>query len=429
MSFNRRQFLRRSSTLAAAGIVFPMLDRGLLGEIRQEFHSLRNESPEVVAGNNDVWEEVRKAFEPDPSFINLENGYYSPNPTVVIEKWLEKAREINRKTSFYMRREMNEEKEVVRMKLAEFAGADPETIALVRNTTEALDILIAGIDLEPGDEVIITHQDYGSMVEAFKQQERRYKVKLKQISLPVPPKSKEDLIAPFRNAITDRTKVMLVTHMINLNGTVLPAKELIELGNQKGIKVIVDAAHSFAHLDFKISDLGCSFLGTSLHKWLCAPLGNGMLYVDKKEIEGVWPLLGDVGKEVTDIRKLEHTGTRPPATYLGILDAIEFHNGIGSKNKEARLRMLKNRWAEAVKDIDKVILNTSIDKDLSCAIANVAVEGMSPAELSRKLLDDHNIWTVAINSTEIKGVRITPHLYNTTDDVDKLAEALKKIAS
>lgn len=422
---DRKSFLQRLGTLGGATVLAPLMDHGLQAEIQEAAALLRAGNPLEMAQEEDLWKTIRKAYDFPTAFINLENGFYSPMPKVVMEAHVADERRINHVSSHYMRREQDSDREEIRMRLATFAGVDKETVALTRNTTESLDLLFAGLGLRRGDEVICTRLDYGSMLEMLAQMEERDGIVVRKIDLPVVPGSVEDLIAPFRAAITESTRLMLVTHLINLNGQILPARELCRLGRQHGIAVVVDAAHSFAHLDFKVSDLECDFLGSSLHKWLCAPLGNGLLMVAKDKIAGVWPLLGDRSRARDDIRKFEHQGTRPPADWLGIAHAITFHESIGSVQKEARLRYLKNYWAERVQDMPHIELHTSLLPEFSCAIANVGVRGKSPGELADYLLQAHKVFTVAIGTEGMQGVRVTPHVYTSMEEVEALVRGLE----
>lgn len=429
MADGRRKFLQQLGAAAAASSFLPLLDQGWWAEVRQESLRLNEIPAEKAASEEDFWGMVRKAYYPPADFINLENGYFSPCPRPVFNRMRAYQEEVNQLSSFYMRTRMHEEKETLRLKLAEFSGVSTDEIAFTRNTTESLDILIHGMNLKPGDEVITTHQDYGSMLEAFDQQAERVGFKVNRIQIPVVPENASEYVDAFRAAITDKTKVILVTHLINLNGQILPAREITEMARKSGIEVIVDGAHSFAHLDFRLPDLDCDYFGCSLHKWLGAPLGNGLLFVRKHKIKDIWPLFGDTGKGREDIRKFEHQGTRPPADYLAISDAIDFHQTLGGEKKEARLRYLKNYWAEQVKDVEGVQLNTSLNPAHSCAIANIAIEGMEPKAVSETLMKDHGIFTVAIQTKQIKGVRVTPHLYNTLEELDQLAAAIRQLAA
>jgi len=299
---------------------------------------------------------------------------------------------------------------------------------ITRNTTESLDTIILGMDLKPGDEAIMTDQDYSSKLETFEMRARRFGIKNKIISLPLHPKNDNEIVDAYEKAITNKTKVLLVTHLINLTGQILPVRAIAEMAHAKGIEIIVDAAHSFAQLDYKIPELDCDYYGASLHKWLCCPLGTGIMYMKKEKIEKTWPLFGDTSQPVDSIAKFEHIGTHPVSTNLTIAAAIKFHNSIGSKRKEERLRYLKNYWVEQVKDLPKVIINTPFEDERSCALANFAIEGMQPKAVADYLYDKHKIFTVGINRDSIQGVRVTPHLYTTKPELDLLVKAIQELS-
>ena len=372
------------------------------------------------------WYQGQKAFYQSPKFINLENGYFSPQPLETLKAHAEYQKKINEMPSYFMRRMQFEEKKIAKAQLAELGGVTPEEIVITRNTTEALDTVILGLKMEKGDEAIMTDQDYLSMVEAFQQKARREGTVNKMISLPLWPKSDEEIVEVYEKAITKKTKVILVTHLINLTGQVLPVRKICDMAHSYGVEVICDSAHAFAQLDFKINDLDCDYLGTSLHKWLCTPLGAGMLFVKKEKIEKVWPLFGDVTFEDNDIRKFEHIGTHPVHTHQAITNAIRFHTTIGVKRKEERLKQLRKYWTDKVKDMSKVTLNMPLEPSRSSAIGNIAIEGYTPSELADYFYKQHGIFTVAINRKTVKGVRVTPHLYTRFADLDKFVEAVKQ---
>jgi selenocysteine lyase/cysteine desulfurase len=412
-------------TLGAA--IFPSINPLLIDDIKAAAEYVAGKSPKDIAQDEEFWAHVQAAYSVSLDFINLENGYFSPAPTVTLDAQVRDIRMINEIPSFYMRRRQVDERMAVKKELAEFAGCSPEEIVITRNTTESLDTIISGLDLKSGDEAIMTNQDYGSMLEAFDQQSRRCGLINKVIELPLHPKSNAEIVHAFEQSITQKTKVILLTHMINLTGQILPAREICDMAHSHGVEVILDAAHSFAHIDFKIPDTHCDYMGASLHKWLCAPLGNGILYVKKEKIKNVWPLFGDKGYPATDIRKFEHIGTHPVGNTLPIIDALHFHNSIGSKRKEERLRYLKNYWVNRVKNIPKVKINTPFEENRSCAMANISVDGKTPAQVAEYLFEQHKIFTVAIDTEAVKGVRVTPHLYTTLGDLDKLIAAVRRL--
>jgi selenocysteine lyase/cysteine desulfurase len=421
----RRNFLRSMGGIALAAAAAPMFNREALGAVEDAAARL---SPAGPVQEEEFWEIVRTAFVMSPDFINLENGYMSPAPSPVLDAQWAYLHAINARPSPFMRNDQAAERTRIKAELAAFAGCGADEIVITRNSTEALDTVIAGFDFHPGDEAIVTDQDYGSMLEAFGQQVKRTGLVLRKVSPPLHPSSDEEIVRVYESAITSRTKVILLTHMINLTGHVLPARKVCDMAHNHGVDVIVDAAHSFAHVTFSIRDLHCDYLGVSLHKWLCAPLGTGFLFVAKPKIAGVWPLFGDISYPPDDIRKFEHLGTRPVSSEAGIVDAIKFHNAIGSRRKEERLRYLKNYWAERVATIPGVFLNTPLDPARSCGIANVGIRGKTPAQVTDALWEKHRIFVCPIDGDPVHGIRVTPHLYTRTADLDKFVAAVAEIA-
>jgi selenocysteine lyase/cysteine desulfurase len=309
------------------------------------------------------------------------------------------------------------------------AGCAPEELIITRNTTESLDTVIAGHDWKQGDEAIMAAQDYGAMLDMFALQAKRHGTVNRIVSLPIDPASDDELVQLYANAITPRTRLLMVSHMVNITGHILPVRAIVDMAHSRGVPVMVDGAHTFAHLEFRIPDLGCDYFGASLHKWLGTPLGAGILYVRQDRIAGLWPVFADLSMADTDVRKLNHTGTHPVHTDLAINDAIDFHDTIGIARKEARLRFLKEYWTSRVRGVPNIVLNTPTDPRRSCAIANVGVRNMPPATLAKTLLDAHRVWTVAIDTANVHGVRITPSVYTSTGELDVFVSALKQIAS
>ena len=426
--------MHRKSFLAQAGIIltgmpFASMAQNLDDDYATHYRSILNgKSASNTKTDEAYWNMVREMFKFSKEFINLENGYFSPQPMSTLQFHQSKEHEINSKSSWFMRREQHTALEHTRQNLAEFLGGPQEELAITRNTTESLNTIISGYPWQKGDEVIVGNQDYGSMLTAFRQQEKRAGIKLVMAQIPLHPKSDDDLVQAYMSLATPKTKVIHLTHMINLSGQLLPAKKIIGAAHAKGIEVMVDAAHSVAHIDFEPYDLGADYLAASLHKWLCCPLGLGVLIMQKKHISKIWPLMADDDFAIDNIRKFEHLGTRPPHSIFSINEAIRFHRAIGSTLKQDRLRYLKSYWVTKVKDLPHVSMNTPDDENRSGAIANIAIAGLTPQQLSDKLLADAKIFTVAIDHPFIKGVRITPHLYTSLADLDKLVEAIKKMA-
>lgn len=415
---NRRNFIAAS---ALAGLSLPAMSEWI--EQKEVLEGAKSKTAEPEK-DEAFWKMVRQMFEPDPSFTNLENGYFSPQPLSTRNFFNNRTAYINRNTSKYMRTEQEEAREKVRMALAKLAGSSTEETAIVRNTTEAMNIVIMGYPWKSGDEVIYSDQDYGSMVEQLQQAAARFGIVLKKIALPVHPKNDDEIIQAYLNATSPKTKLILLTHLINLSGQILPAKAIIQAAHLQQIEVLVDAAHSFAHVACDFEDMGADYLGCSLHKWLCNPLGAGMLCIKKKHIEKIWPLFGDVSQKKDNIRKFEHYGTHPNAVFESILKAISFHELIGADLKTRRLRYLQRSWTDVLRQNESLYLNTPIDPVRSCALANVGIQGKKPAEISAALMSQHKIFTVAIDHPVIKGIRVTPHIYTTIEEINYFAITL-----
>ncbi|GAB3034210.1 aminotransferase class V-fold PLP-dependent enzyme [Spirosoma pulveris] len=383
----------------------------------------------TLAQTEDFWTDIRAAYPVTKDFIQLENGYYSLAAQPVMDSYLKHIQRINSVSSYYMRTRQFDDKRESQTQLARLLGCSPDELIITRNTTESLDTVIGGLSWKAGDETIMAQQDYGAMQDMFKLQARRHGIVNRTLSLPNHPKSDAEIVSLYERAITPKTRLLMVCHMVNITGQILPIRQITEMAHKHGVEVLVDGAHAFAQLNFKLADLGgCDYYASSLHKWLGTPLGAGMLYVRKDKIAGIWPMFADSSVPDTDIRKLNHTGTHPVATDLAIQDAIKFHESIGIERKEARLRYLQRYWTDQVRHNPKIILNTPEAPARSCAIANVGVAGKTPAELAKVLLDKYKIFTVAIDSPPVQGVRVTPHVYTTTAELDAFVKALQELA-
>jgi selenocysteine lyase/cysteine desulfurase len=327
-----------------------------------------------------------------------------------------------------MRTVQFDNKKIMATKVAELVGCTTEELILTRNTTESLDMIIGGLHWNVGDEAIMAEQDYGSMLEMFKLVAKKYGVVNKILSIPNHPKDDDEIVNLYANAITDKTKLLMVSHMINITGQILPIQKICDMAHRKGVEVMVDGAHAIAHIQFNIPDLHCDYYGASLHKWLAVPLGVGMLYVRKEKIGNIWPLLAEGERNANDISRLNHIGTHPVHTDLTVRDAVDFYKKIGAERKEERLRFLQQYWTSKVRGIGKVILNTPADPKRSCGIANVGIKGMSPSQLAETLLKKYKIYTVAIDGANVHGCRITPNIFTTVEELDVLVKALKELA-
>lgn len=425
MAENRRNFVKNMTVM---GLLAPASSFEWMNYTHQTGPTFDKLESIKAANEDEFWKAIQQCFAQSEEFINLENGYFSPTPLPVLNAFVENNRMVNANSSFYMRRRKDDDRERVRKELAEFAGVNADEVALMRSTTDGLNVLIHGLPLKAGDEVVLSNQDYDSMMEAFKQRAQREGIVLKTIDLPLQPANDEEVVNVYEKAITPKTRLLLVTHMIHLTGHLLPVKKVCEMAHAKGVEVMVDGAHAFAHIDFKIPDLDCDYYAASLHKWLCNPLGAGILWVKKEHIEKVWPLFGETSRPKTDIRKFERFGTQNTAIQLSLSAAIKFHTIIGSNRKMARLRWLKNYWVEQLSKVDGVSFNTPLQNERTGAIANFALRGFTPVQLSNALYDSHKIFTVGIETPAVNGVRVTPHLYTTQQHLDALISAVKVLA-
>lgn len=381
-------------------------------------------TPAARAADEAYWREVSTLWAPSPEFINLEYGYFHAAALPTLEAELRMARRINTRNSHYKRNGAPADREAAREALAATVGAEPEEIAVVRNATEALDTVILGLDVAAGDEIVHGDQDYGSMMEALKQKAARHGVVLRGAVVPLHPVHDEEVVAAYAAAMTPRTRLLHVTSPINITGHVLPVAKICAMAHAAGAEVIVDAAHGIGLLDTPVRDLGCDYLGTSLHKWMASPLGLGMLYVRRDKIEKVWPLMGDVSRDRGDIRKLERLGTRPESAHVGLLEAIRLHEEIGPAHKLARMRFLHARWSEALREVPGVVVNSPLDATRYAAVGNVGLAGVPPRELADYLWGKHQVFVVGIGHPRVPGVRVTPGVPSLTEQVDRFVGAM-----
>jgi selenocysteine lyase/cysteine desulfurase len=420
VTMDKRTFLKNAGLVGLGGILS-------MDSLANMFKSVSALSSTDLAGNEDFWATIRQGYRLKPDFINLENGYYNFMPEQVMEKFIEHVREVNYHGSYYMRTVQVENKKAMAAKLAAVAGCSPEELIITRNTTESLDMIISGLDWAPGDETVMAEQDYGTMRDMFSQVSKRYGVINKVVSVPNHPESDEEIVNLYASVITNKTKLLMVSHMINITGQILPVRKICDMAHGRGVEVLVDGAHTFGHFAFKIPDLHCDYYGSSLHKWMSVPLGSGILFVKKDKIDHVWPLFAASEKEQGNISRLNHMGTHPAPTILAIADALDFYNIIGIERKEARLRYIQNYWTSKVRDLPHVIVNTPADPARSCGIANAGIKGLKPSDLADKLFRNYNIYTAPIDGAGVHGCRITPNVYTSASDLDVLVKALTEL--
>ena len=429
--YSRRHFLGAiglPSFAVAAGLPLPLPrlsdTAGILDTLAQH-----TGTPDQVAADEDFWAEVARAFTVDRSLVNLNNGGVSPAPGYVQEAMKRHLDYSNEAPVYTMWRILEPQREAVRERVAREWGVDAEEIAFTRNASESLQAVQFGIDLEPGDEVLTTSQDYGRMVTTFQQRERREGIVLKQFPIPVPAEDPAEIVRLFEERITPRTRLILMCHMINLTGQILPVREVVAMARRHDVRVIVDGAHALAHFDFKISDLECDNYSVSLHKWLFAPHGTGLLYVRRERIADIWPLMAAPEGMNDNIRKFEEIGTHPAAPYLAIAEALTFHQGIGGKRKEARLVHLRDSWVDRLLAHDRVRLHTSLKPGMACGIACVEIEGVDPGELTSWLFRQHRIIVTPIKHDEFQGIRVSPSVYTTPEEIDRFVDAMQRVVN
>ena len=426
---NRRRFLQKAGTLSATAFLASLTKPAWSRNLEKALRRSEGVSPGDLATEEDFWYYIQQSFTGSPGLINLNNGGVSPAPIPVEEAAKRFYDYSNEAPSYNMWRILDQGREPLRKNLARLAGCDAEEIAINRNSSEGLETIIFGLQLKAGDEVVAARQDYPNMVNAYNQRQKRDGIKMVWVNLELPSEEENYLAEQYIKAFTPKTKLVHITHIINWNGQILPVKKIADEAHKRGIEVIVDGAHSFAHFSFKIPDLGCDYFASSLHKWLFAPIGSGMLYVKKEKIKNVYPLFATSDDPLKgDIRKFENLGTRPFFIEQAIGKALEFHEMIGSERKEKRLCYLKNYWMEKVKDVPKVKINTSLNPKWGCAIGNVAIDGKKPADLEAFLFDKYKIHTVSIEWENIHGVRITPSVYTTIGNLDLLIEGITTFA-
>ena len=423
----------RRGFLGAVGIPAAAAVAGIGFSSRELAHALEvattttHASLEAAAVDEAFWTGISRAFTVDRSLINLNNGGVSPSPLWVQQAMKRHLDYSNLAPTYTMWQILEPQREAVRERMAREWGVDKEEVALTRNASESLQICQLGFDMQKGDEILTTTQDYPRMITTFRQRERREGVVLKQFPIPIPAEDDAEIVRLFEHNITPKTKLILMCHMINITGQILPVKPVVEMARKHGIPVIVDGAHALAHFDFKISDLGCDNYSTSLHKWLFAPHGTGLLYVRKDKIKDLWPMMAAVEKMDGNIRKFEEIGTHPAANFLAIAEALTFHQGIGSKRKTARLVYLRDYWAKQLLQHDRVRLHTSLKPGFACGIATVEIEGIDPGKIVQWLWKQHRIIATPIKHAEFQGIRVSPSVYTTLPELDRFIEAMTHV--
>ena len=423
---SRRSFLSKAAMLASTSLI-----PSLKAFSKEELLTLASYKPEKsaleLATDEDYWWQIQQAYTVSPQIINLNNGGVSPSPLVVqnaVDRYNKLA---NEAPSYYMWRILDQGREPLRENLAKYAGVSPEEIAINRNATEAIDTVIMGLPLQRGDEIVMTRYDYPNMLHAWRQRELRDGLKINYVELDLPAEDTELIVKKYVEQMTPRTKIVHITHIMNWNGQVIPAKRIADEAHKRGIEVLIDGAHSFAHLEYKIPDLGGDYYGTSLHKWLSAPIGSGMLWMKKEKISKIFPLIPNDKPNSDNIRKFENLGTRPFMIEQAIGQALNFQLAIGNARKEARLRFLKDYWAKEASKMSKIKMNTSLKPEFSGALAHFSVEGLEAGKMEGELFAKFKIHTSPTKWEKLDGVRVTPHVYTSLRDLDRLLEGVQHL--
>jgi selenocysteine lyase/cysteine desulfurase len=420
---HRRSFIRQTAALLGTAALHQHSLAAFPGVRPQAWSAAPHPDDE------DFWRQIRQAYAASPTIVNLNNGGVCPAPRATLDALDYYNRMCNEAPSYYMWRILDQDREPLRYNLARLAGCDPEELAINRNATEALNSIIFGLDLRRDDEVVLSRYDYPNMLNAWRQREKRDGIRLVWIEdIPLPCEDADQLVQAYTARFSERTRLVHLTHVINWNGQILPVRRIADAAHARGIEVLVDGAHSFALLDYRIPDLGADYWGTSLHKWLCGPFGSGMLWIKKEKIPKVWSLLSNDKPDGPDIRKFESLGTRSFPVEMAIGYSLDLHNLIGTRRKQERLHFLKNYWMQGVQDVKGIRFFTSQLPEFGCAIGNFALEGAKGTDIADRLFRDWKIHSVAIEWEKINGVRITPNVYTTTDELDKLVAAIRRFA-
>lgn len=415
---NKRHFLKNLLTLGFGTSIFPSFS------FAKQFQKTTTMETEF----DDFWKNIRNKYHIKADYINLENGFYCIMPQPILDAQLSHLKELNYQGSYYMRTRMEADKRATAKRLAILADCTEDELIITRNTTESLDMVISGFPWKKGDEAVMAAEDYGAMLNQFKLEALKHGIVNKIVNVPINPQSDEEIVRVYENAITPKTKLLMVCHLINITGQILPIRKICDMAHRYNVEVLVDGAHSFAHIPVSMKDLDCDYFGTSLHKWMNAPLGGGFLFVKKEKIKKILPLFAEDALPEDDIYRLNHTGTTPVHTIMGINNAIDFHLELGATRKEERLRFLQNYWTDQLRNVPNIYFNTPEQKQRACGIANVGIKGYTPQQLAKTLFEKYNIWTVAIDIPTVKGCRITPNIYTTTEELDELVAALNELS-
>lgn len=383
----------------------------------------------IAPDNDEYWAYLSAHFPTSPAFINLENAYCGVLAHTVLSALQRYQIEVNSESSYFLRTRWQEKYQSVKLALAEFCGIDPNELLITRNLTEAFSTLLHAYPFNASDEIAYADLDYDSVQELIVSLAQAKNLRLNRLSIANQNLSDDDLLSRYENAITPATRVIVLTHLLHKNGQILPVAKIAAMARRHHVDVMVDAAHSFAHLDYQLPDLSSDFVAVNLHKWLGAPLGTGLLYIKGARLSEMTAMTTAHAPAVASIEDLSCTGTFAPAPVLAIVDAIRFHQSIGTRNIEQRLRYLSQYWIQQILHLPEIQLHTPQDPQRSCAIQAISIDGISAHDIVDYLMSEHQIFTLIRRIDGQEVVRITPHIFTGKEELDRLVMAIKKLLS
>ncbi|HEV2150353.1 MAG TPA: aminotransferase class V-fold PLP-dependent enzyme [Longimicrobiaceae bacterium] len=440
---HRRNFLTRTAGALGALAVAPaplLADRlarmsTLLDTLDADLLALGAAAdPARLAEDEPFWARVREAFALDPAVVNLDHGWTNPAPREAMADLVRLAREVQSLPAHWLARLWPEVTDTtVRAALAEAMGAPGKQIALVRNATEALDTVLLGVPLRAGDEVVCSAHDYYAMLDALEQRRARDGVVLRMLRPPVPAPSLERLAEMYEAAIGPRTKLVLLTHPSNLTGQLLPVRRIAAAAHAVGAEVVVDGAQSLGLLEEPVAALDCDYYGASAHKWLGVPVGTGVLWMRPEHAAKVWPLIPSP-PETAGMSRFEWIGTSPEYVAPAALPALAIHRTLGAARKAERLRYLTSYWrTRAAATLPEARFYTTDGAAMGLGLCTVELPGVESKALEARLLERHGILVQAMSGNartpEIRGIRVSPNVYTSPAELDRLVRALVAVAA
>lgn len=422
---NRRTALRAVTALGATALIaerIPMIAAAAAAS--------KDVLPDTLATDERFWETVRQAYSIDAAYLMLNADANNIPARTVHEAHLRNLQIVSAAPFINTRRGgIMSQAERARMRLARLANVSTDEIALTRNTTEGVNTVIAGMKLAQGDEVVCADHDYPVVHAALAQRAVREGIVVRTITLPILPSSVQVLVDAYAAAISPRTRAVIVSHIVDGVMQIMPVREIAALARRVGARVFVDGALAFGQIPVDIAALDCDYYATSLHKWLAAPLGTGMLYVRKSVIEETWPLFAAANVDKQSVRKFEALGTRSYAEIAAVGQAIDFYETIGPQRKIARLRYLKTYWANQLRNEPRVRFGVSLAPEHSAGSVHVGIEGVKGGDLSRWMIEKKRIWVYGpITSSAVDGVYVAPNLYTRPGELDQFVEAMREAA-